>query len=132
MKRYLFRLVLTAASFYFLFPMIRGVEFHGSFGHALLAGLLFTILGSLVEFAAIALSAILTITTFGLALLLLIPTWFLGFWILPAIVLRLLADFMPHTLAFAGWWPALQGGLIMLIIGIFTSGDTHKRVRRES
>lgn len=131
MQRYFFRLVLTATSFYFIFPMIHGVEFHGSFVHALLAGLLFTILGSLVEFAAVALSAILTITTFGLALFLLVPTWFLGFWILPAIVLRLLADFMPHTLTFAGWWPALQGGLIMLLVGIFTSGDTHKKVRRE-
>lgn len=130
MKRYILRLLLTAAAFYFLFLHINGVEFHGTFWHALTAGLLFTVLGSLVEFAGVAISAILTITTFGLALLILVPTWLIGFWIVPAIVLRLLADFMPHTLAFSGWWPAIQGGLIMLVLGIFTSGDTHKKVRR--
>lgn len=130
MTRYLIRLVLNASAFYFILPMIPGVHFHGNFIYALLAGTLFAFLGWIVEFAAIALSAILTLGTLGMALIVLIPAWLFGFWLLPAVVLRLVADFMPATLTFSGWMPAIEGGLIMLFIGIATSGDVHKKVRR--
>jgi hypothetical protein len=129
MKRYFLRLVLIAGAFYFIFPMIPGVHFHGSFVHALIAGAVFAFIGWIVEIGAIAVSAIMTITTLGLALLVLIPAWLFGFWLLPAIALRLAADFMPSTMSFAGWVPAIEGGLIMLVIGIFTSGDTQKKAR---
>lgn len=130
MPRYLIRLALIASAFYFLFPMIPGVQFHGNFIHALLAGALFAFLGWIVEFGAVAVSAVLAISTLGLALIVLIPAWLFGFWILPAVVLRLVADFMPATLTFSGWMPAIEGGLIMLCIGIATSGNIHKKVRR--
>ena len=129
MTRYFIRLALIAAAFYFLFPMIPGVQFHGSFVYALLAGVLFAFLGWLVESIAIALSTIVTIGTLGLALFILVPVWLLGFWLLPAVALRLVADFMPATLSFSGWMPAIWSGLIMLCIGIATSGDVHQRVR---
>ncbi|MBX9668839.1 MAG: hypothetical protein K2X93_14535 [Candidatus Obscuribacterales bacterium] len=38
MTRYLIRLVLTASAFYFVFPKIPGVQFHGTFLHALGVG----------------------------------------------------------------------------------------------
>lgn len=126
MTRYLIRLVLIAGAFYFIFPMIPGITFHGNFIHALGAGVVFAFLGWIVESFAIALSAMLAIGTFGLALLILIPAWVLGFWLLPALVLRYVADFMPATLAFTGWEPAIWGGLIMLIIGIATTGKIHE------
>ncbi|MBI5174002.1 MAG: phage holin family protein [Candidatus Melainabacteria bacterium] len=122
MIRYIVRLVLIACAFYFVFPRIEGVEFHGSFFHALLAGVVFAVLGFLVESLAIALSAILAIGTLGMALLVLIPSWILGFWLLPAIVLRYLAEIMPGTISFTGWMPAIWGGLLMLVIGVVTSG----------
>jgi hypothetical protein len=131
MKNYFIRLVLIAGAMYFLFPHISGVEFHGSFVHALLAGALFAFLGWLVEFAAIALSAVLTIGTLGMALIVLLPAWLFGFWLLPAAVLRLVANFMPQTLSFEGWIPAIWGGLIMLVIGILTGGNARKKVRKE-
>lgn len=130
MKRYLIRLVLLACAFYFLFPMIPGVQFHGNFIHALLAGTLFAFLGWIVEFGAIALTAVLAVGTLGLALIVLAPAWLFGFWLLPAVVLRLVADFMPSILSFSGWMPAIGGGLIMLCIGIVTSGDVHKQMRQ--
>jgi hypothetical protein len=132
MKRYLIRLLLIAATFDFIFPLIPGTEFHGSFLHALGVGVLFAFLGWVVESLAVALSAVLTIGTLGAALLILIPAWLLGFWLLPAVVLRWVADIMPATLSFAGWLPAIEGGLLMLLIGVATSGDTHKRVRKTS
>ncbi len=130
MTRYFIRLVLIAAAFYFVLPMIPGAQFHGTFVIALLAGALFAFLGWLVETVAIAISAVLTIGTFGLALIVLVPAWILGFWLLPAVALKFVADFMPTTLGFAGWMPAIWGGLVMLLIGVVTSGDTHERVRR--
>ncbi len=128
MTRYIIRLVLIAGCFYFLFPMIPGVQFHGTFVHALLAGVLFALLGWIVEAVAIAISAALAIGTLGLALIVLIPAWILGFWLLPAVGLKLVAHFMPATLMFSGWTPAILGGLIMLFIGVITSGGIHHQV----
>ncbi len=130
MQRYLIRLVLIASAFYFIFPMIHGIEFHGNFLHALGAGVVFAFLGWVIESLAIAISAILTIGTLGMAMLILVPAWLLGFWLLPALVLRYVADIMPATLSFTGWEPAIWGGLVMLVIGIATSGHVHERTRR--
>lgn len=128
MLRYIIRLLLLASAFYFIFPLIPGVEFQGNFIYALLAGAVFAFIGWIVEFLAIALSAILAIGTLGMALIVLIPAWMFGFWLLPAVVLRITADIMPATLSFSGWMPAIWGGLIMLLIGVVTSGDTHRRI----
>jgi hypothetical protein len=110
--------------------MIPGVHFQGNIAHALGAGVLFSILGWIVEAIAIAISALLTIGTLGMALLILVPAWILGFWLLPALVLRYVADIMPSTLSFTGWEPAVIGGLVMLVIGIATSGKIHEQVIR--
>jgi hypothetical protein len=130
MKRYLIRLVLIACAFDFIFPMIPGIQFHGSFMHALFVGVFFAFLGWVVESLAIALSALLAIGTLGMALIVLIPAWLLGFWLLPAVTLKYVADIMPATLSFAGWEPAIWGGLLMLAIGIATSGDTRKKLKK--
>jgi hypothetical protein len=130
MTRYFVRLVLIAATFYFIFPHIPGVEFHGSFVHALLAGAVFAFLGWLVEVLAVAGSALLTITTLGMALLILIPAWLFGFWLLPAVGLKITADMMPGTLTLHGWMPAIEGGLLMLCIGVATGGKVQKGMRK--
>ncbi len=127
MTSFLIRLALIAAAFYFVLPMIPGITFHGSFMYALGAGVLFAVLGWIVEAIAIALTAMLTIGTFGLALVVLIPAWLLGFWLLPAIVLKLVADFIPAEFAVHGWVPAILGGLVMLVIGVVTSGSLRNR-----
>lgn len=132
MKRYLIRLVLIASAFYFIFPMIPGVNFHGSFMHALLVGVVFAFLGWVVEALAIALSALLTLGTLGMALVILIPAWLLGFWLLPAVALRYVADVMPGSLAFTGWIPAIWGGLVMLVIGVITGGMPKDRMKKRS
>jgi uncharacterized membrane protein YvlD (DUF360 family) len=126
MKAYLIRLVLIAAAFHWVFPMIKGIDTHGSFVSALAAGFVFAFIGWIVEALAIVLTTFLTITTFGLALLVLIPAWILGFWLIPAITLKVLADLMPGYLTIHGWVPALWGGLMMLFIGVITSPKSHQ------
>ncbi len=126
MKAYLIRVLLIAASFEWIFPMIKGIDTHGSFVTAIMAGVVFAFIGWIVEALAILLTTVLTISTFGLALLILIPAWILGFWVIPAVTLKLLADLMPTYLSIQGWVPALWGGLLMLFIGVITSPKSHQ------
>jgi hypothetical protein len=120
--RFLIRVILKALAFIYLLPMIGGIAFHGSFVAAIGLAILFSIMLWLVELGAVALATYFTITTFGLALLVLIPLYLLGFWLLPAFALKLVADFMPQYLAVAGWGPAVLGGLLMLVISMVTGG----------
>ncbi len=129
MKAQLIRITLIALAFYFLFPMIPGIDVHGGFVHVFFAAFVFGIFGWLVEVCAVALTAVLAVTTLGMALLVLIPLWLLGFWLLPAVALKVMADFMPHTLTIQGWIPAIEGGLLMLLIGIVTGGNPNKYKR---
>ena len=121
MFRFVARTLITAFTFAFILPQIPGIDFYGNFGTAVVASVLFGVLGSLVDFAAVTLTALFTITTLGLALLVLIPLWVFGFWILPAVSLKLLADVMPQYLKVAGWIPAIEGALVLLVIGSVTS-----------
>lgn len=125
MIRLLLRIVIMAAVFYFILPLIHGIAFHGTFLAALGAGILFGVLSWIFELLAIAFSAMFAISTLGLGLLVLIPLWIIGYWLFPAFVLKVLADFMPHYLTVAGWGPAILGGLVLLVVGIVTSNFEH-------
>lgn len=127
MKSFLLKLVLSALAFAFILPLIPGIHFHGGVVMALALSIFFGIMLWVVDLIAIALSALLTVSTLGLALLILLPLWFLGYWILPAIALKLLSDLMPQTLTVAGWFPAILGGLVMMAIGMITSNFSHRR-----
>ena len=124
MLRFLIRVALKALAFIYLLPMIGGIHFHGSFVTAIGLAIVFSIMLWLVELGAVALATWFTITTFGLALLILIPAYLLGFWLLPAFALKLAADFMPQYLSVAGWGPAVLGGLLLLVISMVTGGMT--------
>lgn len=130
MKRFIIRLLLVACAFDFLLPMLPGFQFHGNFLHAIGVGIFFSIIAWLVEFAAISISAVLTITSLGFALLLLIPLWILGFWLLPAVVLKLTAQAVPEYLLITGWLPAILGGFVMLLIGGLTTDGSKLHITR--
>lgn len=119
--RLISRLLLTAFAFTAILPMIHGINFHGNFIAALMMAAVFAILLGVVETIAKALAAVFTISTFGLALIWIIPAWLLGFWIFPALALMLTADLMPHYLTVQGFLPAALAGLVMLGIGVLTS-----------
>ena len=129
MKRFILRLVLLATAIDYILPMLDGISFHGNFIQAIGAGLFFSLLVWLVEWLAITVSALLAISTFGLAILFLIPVWLVGFWLLPAVCLKPLAGLIPHFLTINGWLPAIWGGLVMLVIGIVT-GERPAKYKR--
>lgn len=128
---FLIRLALKAAAFVFLLPMIGGIAFHGSFIGALCLAIAFSLMLWGVEVGAMALSAYLTVMTFGVALLVLVPAWLLGFWLLPAFALKLVADLMPQYFSVAGWGPAILGGLLMMVVSMVTGGITDAMKARE-
>jgi uncharacterized membrane protein YvlD (DUF360 family) len=128
---FLVRLALKALAFVFLLPMLGGIDFHGNFVAAICLAIVFSLMLWGVEVGAMALSAYLTVTTFGLALLVLIPMWLLGFWLLPAFALRLVADLLPQYLTVAGWGPAILGGLLMMVVSLVTGGVADSMRARE-
>ncbi len=131
MSRILLRVVLNALAIFFLFPVIDGISFHGNAFEAIGLAFFFTLLGWLVEVVAVVASRILAVGTFGLALLLLIPMWIFGFWLLPAVALKLLAHLLPQYLAISGWLPAILGGLALLFIEFITAGPKRIVIRRQ-
>ena len=119
--RFVLKLIVTAAVFALVLPMIPGIDFHGNFMAAILLAFFFGIMLWLVDLLAVSISAMLTVGSLGIALLFLIPLWILGFWLLPAVALKWLADFFPSYLTIASWGAAILGGLLMLFVGIVTS-----------
>ena len=128
---FLARLIILALAFNFVLPSIPGIEVHGGFWVSLGLALLFSILGMIVSWVAAALTAVVAVGTLGMGLLLLIPLWVLGFWLIPAYVLMLTSDVMPAYLSVSGWTPAVMGGLITLFIGILTDAGTEGMVPAE-
>jgi Membrane protein of unknown function. len=130
MKRFILRLLLVACAFNFVLPLIPGFQFKGDFWQAILVGVMFSVIAWVVEFLAVTISTVMTISTLGLALLLIIPLWIVGFWLLPAVILKLTADALPAYLAIKGWMPAILGGLVMLLVGGLTSDGSKFRITR--
>lgn len=127
MMRLIARLLLTALAFTSILPMINGIDFHGNYWNALLLAVIFGLMLWIVDIIAVAISAMATISSFGLALLILVPLWLLGFWLLPAVALKLVSDLAPNYLRIEGWLPAILGGLVMLGISMLTSRSVPKR-----
>jgi len=119
--RFALKILLTAVVFTSVLPLIPGISFHGNFFAAFILAFMFGIFLWLVDLIAMTISAMLTIGSLGLALLILVPLWVFGFWLLPAVALKLSADFFPNYLTISGWLPAILGGLVMLFIGVLTS-----------
>lgn len=119
--RTMIRLLLSAIAFVSILPMIHGIDFHGNFWIALLISVVFGVMLWAVEAITVAIAAVWTISSFGLALLWLIPIWIIGFWLLPVFAFILTADVMPQYLSVSGFIPAAEAGLIMLFIALLTS-----------
>ncbi len=129
MKRFLLRFFLFAFAFNLVVPMLPGIKFGGDFLLSLGAGLFFALFGWIVETIAIAVCTMLTLDSFGDSMRVLIPVWVLAFLVLPALVLNYVARLMPDALSFRGW-EAISGGVLLLFIGIVTSGKLHEQTRK--
>jgi uncharacterized membrane protein YvlD (DUF360 family) len=120
MMKLLWRVLVSALAIFFVLPMINGIQFHGNFAHAIALGAFFALMMWVVAKAATWATAVLGVVTFGLALVVLIPMWIFGWWLLPAFALQLVAYVMPDYLSVSGFGPAVFGGLVMLAVSFLT------------
>ncbi len=126
----LIRVLLYALALFYALPaIINGIAFHGNFFQAIALGAGFALMLWLVEVVASFLSGVFAVGTLGLGLLILVPMWLFGFWLLPAVALKYLSDLAPHYLTVSGWAPAIGGGIIMFLITMFTGGFSSGRAR---
>ena len=121
MKALIFRIVLSALAFMYILPLIAGIQFHGGFMTAIGMAILFAVMFWLVDLLALALSAVIALSTFGLALFWLIPFWIVFFWFVPAVALVAVSQAAPSFLYVGNWIAAALGGLVLLFISLTTS-----------
>ncbi len=122
MFKFLLKTAASALAFIYILPALPGIEFKGGYIDAAILAIVFACLLWVVETLAKVIATVWTISTLGLALLLLIPLWIFGFWLLPALALELVAFLAPDHLTIHGFLPAILGGLTMLVISMFTGG----------
>jgi hypothetical protein len=81
---------------------------------------LFCVLAWAISTLAAVITTVFAISTFGLALLVFIPLWVIGFWIFPIFILKLVATLSPQYITIDGWIPAIWGGMILFFVGVIT------------
>lgn len=122
MTRLILRTITLGLAFAFVMPHIPGFKFHGQFlPDALIYALLFSVTALVVNTIAYIAVAVLGIVTLGLALVVIWPVRLLGWWILAAYQLMLLAKFFPQHLAVSGWQTALLAGLVVMVVNVLTN-----------
>ena len=129
--KFLIKLFVLSLSFQFILPLIHGISVQGGLATSFGLALMFSLIGWLFRIIAAAVSVVLAFSTLGLALLALVPLWLIGFWLVPALILKVTAMMMPGYLAIHGWGPAFIGGLITLVVSAFTDVHMmhdHKRI----
>lgn len=120
MRNFLFRIIVKALVIYFLLPKIDNLTFRGDFLTAIFIAIFFSLMMWVVELCTVTFATILTISTLGLALLVLIPLWIFGFWFLPALALELVSSLFPQYLVINGLTPAVLGGLLLMLANLLT------------
>lgn len=121
MLRFIFRVLLTAIAFKFIFNIFPGIDFTGSFGNAIVYGLLLSVVGFVVGMGLLAFTALFGAATGGFGVVIVGIVYILGFWLLPALQLELLAHWFPQHLSVNGFGSAILAGLILMIINAITS-----------
>lgn len=118
MQRYFLRLVLITWIFHCIFPFIPGFHYRGSVLHSIPVGFMFATQGTIIEVFFLSLGQMLRMRIQKIYLL--IPAWFIGFGLIPAISLKCYTYSESPDISFLGWEPAIVGGLLILCIGIVT------------
>lgn len=122
MISFVIRILATAFAFTYVFPKIDGIAFSGAFfPDGVVYGVLFAITAWVVTKLAKLASVAFSVGTLGAGLLIVVPLWLFGFWLLPAVQLKVCAWLFPANLAVYSWFGAIVAGLILMLI----NGLTH-------
>lgn len=103
-------------------PHIPGFSFHGQFlPHALIYAVVFALTAFVVNAAAYLATGVVSLVTLGLALLVIWPLRLLGWWLLAAYQLMIVARMFPEHLSISGWQSALLAGLVVMVVNFLTN-----------
>jgi len=114
--KFIIRLVLTALFFAFLLPLIPGVTVTSGFWAIVLLAFTYRVATLMMKLIWLAVSALATLLTAGLALILVIPAYGISFWLLPTLTLATLGRIMPGYLHFNGWLATSLAALVMFAL----------------
>ena len=99
----------------YVFPKLKGFSFTGTFWpNGVICALALEIAAAVISI----LVGVAVIVTLGLAAIPLAFFMIFGFWLVNAILLKVVAHYMPEHLTIAGWKPAIIAGLIMMVVGM--------------
>jgi uncharacterized membrane protein YvlD (DUF360 family) len=130
MIHYLIYLAILSIALYALIPQIPGVEYHGGFVISFLVVLSFLVVQKIIRLFLKALSFLATLSTFGLAQLVILPSRLVAFWLIPAAILKVVASFPDFNLRFHGWVPAIVSGLVLVSITKVSQGTILKKGKK--
>lgn len=119
--RLLTRTLLSALIIKFAFPAVPGLGFDGDYLAAILPAVIFAAILYLVETLCFGLAAFMTVASLGLAAIVIIPIWLLGFWLLPALALYLTTYIFPDLLLVKEPIASTYGGALLLGAMLLTS-----------
>lgn len=120
MRRFIARILLKALAIMCLFPLLKGLTFHGNFFSACGLAIFFSLLLSFLEMIASVIGGTLTLSTLGIALLVIIPARIIFFWVLPTLTLLLIGKILPNLLTIKNFYAAAIAALILLTISLIT------------
>lgn len=107
-------IILQAIAFYVL-NLVPGIHFTGSFWNAICYGFFFGLVAIVVNLGLMAATAAFGVATGGIGAFIGIILYILGWWIIPAIQLEVLAWWFPKHFAVDGFGYAILGGLVLLV-----------------
>lgn len=110
------RFGLTALFFAFVFPVLNGVTVTSNLSAILLLALIYRLAGPLISSIRVFLAERAFLARGAWVLLALFPVYAIAFWLVPAIILALLAHLMPSCLHFNSLSDLVLTGLAMLIL----------------
>lgn len=115
MISFLLRSTVLAAIFCFVLPHFApGVAFHGEFfPGGILWAMVFSVVANLTVLAILGAAGIFAIAAGGVALIFEFFAFLLGFWLIPALQLQVMAYFFPAQFTVDSWGAAIWASLII-------------------
>ena len=118
--RFLLTVLLSTAIVCLVFPHVAGVSFAGGILAACGFALATAGTAAFMKTVGRALTLTLRITTVLPAVLVLLPVWLLGVWLLPALELKMFAAAFPQAISFQGWGALLSASALLLAPTVLT------------
>ncbi len=125
MLKLITRILLKSLAIMYVFPLLPGIKFHGNLYSAGGLAVFFSLLLSFLELLSTLFASALTISTFGVALVFIIPIRILFFWVLPTAALLIIAHWFPSLMTIHNWFGAGIAALLLLATNRLTQDRKH-------